>query len=141
MNYLLIFAMLNVFVSCKNNNTEKPHNYKVTSYQRVEEGYHYSKDIFMYKLNTYRPIVTSEYINDTLVSVLVFRSEGKISYSRADIEADSLLFQMFNIPHSRIIDIVGSQVIDNGKSYQITELIKDSIYSLQKDTLFLYILN
>jgi hypothetical protein len=141
MNYLLIFALLNIFVSCKNNIIEKPHNYKVTRCLRVEEGYHYSKDIFIYKSNKYRPIVTAEYIDDTLVSLLVFKSEGKISYSSEDIVVDSLLFQTLNIPLRRIIDISETQIIDNGRSHRISELIKDSIYSLQEDTLFLYCLN
>ncbi len=141
MNYLLIFAMLNVFVSCNNRSHEKPHNYKVTCFQRVGGGYHYSEAIFTYKSDTYRPIITAGYINDTLSSVLVFKSEGKVSYSRADIEADTLFFQTLNIPHNRIIDLRENQVIDNGKSHQITELIRDSIYSMQKGTLFLYSLN
>ena len=141
MNNLLIFTMLSILVSCKNGSTEEHHNYKVTRYQRVDQGYHYSKDIFSYKSNVYRPIITAEYISDTLVSVLVFKSEGKVNYSRADIDADPLLFQMPNTPRNRIIVISENQVIDNGKSYQITESVKDSIYSLQKDTLFLYSLD
>ena len=138
---LLTFAMLSFFITSENFSIEKPTNCKVTRYQRIDKGYHYSQDIFTYKSTFYRPIITADYINDTLISVLVFKSEGKMNYSKADIEADSLLFQMLNIPLNRKINTIENQVIDNGKSYQITGSIKDSIYCLQKDTLILYILD
>jgi hypothetical protein len=138
---LMVFAMLIIIISCKNSSSEKPVNYWITRYQKVEEGYYYSKDVFTYQSNVYRPIVSAEYINDSLVSVLVFKSEGKMNYSRADLDADTLLFQLLNTPRNRIIEISKTQLVDNGKPYQITELMHDSIYSLQKDTLFLYSIN
>ncbi len=141
MNNVLIFVMLSIFISSENCSTEKPYNYKITRYQRVDEGCHYSKDFFTYKSNVYRPIITAKYISDTLISVFVYKSEGKMNYSRADIDADSLLFQMLNTPVYRPIEIIKNQVIDNGKLYQITGSIKDSMYCLQKDTLILYILD
>lgn len=133
--------MLTVVVSCKNNVRENPHNYSITRYQRIEEGYQYSKDIFTYHSNIYRPIVTSEYVNDTLASVWIFKPEGKIKYNSADIKADTLLLQMLNVPHKRSIEIKEAQLVDNGKVNQLTESIKDSLYSIQKDTLFVYTIN
>lgn len=138
MNNLIIFVAINIFISCKNNYSTHPHNYRITSCQRVEEGYVYSDDVFTYHSNTYSPLVSAEYIDDTLVSIWVFKPDGKLYYSAAELYADRPFDQMLNIPHKRSIEVNRSRLIDNEKTYQITEIIKDSIYSVQKDTLVLY---
>jgi len=140
-NHLIMLILLSMLISCKNNRVEKPHSYTVTRYQKVGEGYAYSKDLFRYQSSVYRPMIRSEYHTDTLVSVLVFKPEGKIIYSNADLKADPLFFQMLNIPHKRSVEIDKGHLIDNGKSHQIIESRGDSIYCVQMDTLTLYRFN
>lgn len=130
-----------MLISCKTNRDEKPHSYTVTRYQKVGEGYQYSKDLFRYQSSVYRPMMSSEYHADTLVSVLVFKPEGKISYSNADMKADPLFFQVLNIPRKRSVEIGKGHLIDNGKSHPIIESIGDRIYCVQMDTLTLYRFN
>jgi len=140
-NYAILFAALTFFIFCKNDNSQKLHKYTLTRYEKVENGYTYSNDLFSYRSNRYRPIVSSAYVNDTLVSAWVFKPEGKIEYSSAGLKADTLLGQMLGIAYKRSVEIRGSRLIDNGKVNQITALVKDSIFSVQKETLFLYTTN
>ena len=136
--YLIIAVMLNIFISCKNSSGDSPHNYTITHYQRLGDNYHYSGDTLCYHSNVYGAMVSSEYSSDTLVSVDVFKPEGRINYSIADLEGDTLFSRTLHMPRKRSIRINENQLIDNGRIYPISELRKDSIYALQKDTLFLY---
>lgn len=133
---LILFLMLNVFTSC--DSSKETHNFVVTEYQRVEEGYQYSKDIFKYQGFEYKPIVSSEYFNDTLTTVLVYKSEGKIIYSKVDLNNDPVFKKMLNLIDIRKIEQKERVLIDNGKSYEILESKKDSVFCKNKDNLILY---
>lgn len=133
---LILFVMLNVFTSCDSN--KNMHNFVVTEYQRVGKGYQYSNDILKYQNSEYKPLVSSEYFNDTLTSVWIYKSEGKISYSKAELNNDPAFKKMLNLLENRKIEQKEDVLIDNGKSYQILESKKDSIFCKNKDNLILY---
>jgi len=133
---LILFVMLNVFTSC--DRSKEVHNFVVTEYQKVGKGYQYSNDVLKYQGNEYKPLVSSEYFNDTLTTVWVYKSEGKISYSKAELNSDLALKKMMNLIENRKIEQKEEVLIDNGKSYQILESKKDSIFCKNKDNLILY---
>ncbi len=133
---LILFLMLNVFTSC--DSSKEIHNFVVTEYKRVEDGYQYSKDIFKYQGFEYKPIVSSEYFNDTLTTVSVYKSEGKIIYSKVDLNNDPAFKKMLNLIENRKIEQKERVLIDNGKSYEILESKKDSVFCKNKDNLILY---
>lgn len=133
---LILFLMLNVFTSC--DSSKEIHNFVVTEYQKVEEGYQYSKDMLKHQGFEYKPIVSSEYFSDTLTTVLVYKSEGKIIYSKVDLNNDPAFKKMLNLIENRKIEQKERVLIDNGKSYEILESKKDSVFCKNKDNLILY---
>jgi len=133
---LLLLVMLNIFTSCKSSKME--HNFIVTEYQRVGEMFQFSIDVLNYQGRKYMPIVSFEYSNDTLIAVLLYKSEGKICYSKSDLNSDRVFKQMLNLVENRKIELKENILIDNGKSYQILEFKKDSVFCMNKGNLILY---
>lgn len=86
-NLILLVVMSILISSCS---IESSYNFKIREYQRVDKGYQYSNDMLNYQGENYRPILTSEYFCDTLSSILIYKSEGKISYSKSDLDTDSI---------------------------------------------------
>lgn len=136
MKLSLIFFMLNVLSAC--NGDRAVHDFTITKYHKVDEGYQYSKDLLKYKGNTYKPVVSSDYINDTLTAIAVYKSEGKISYSKEELRSDPLFMKTLNLPEVRKVEIKGESLIESNNTYPIDKKEGDSIICIVKDTLFLY---
>lgn len=141
MKYLKIIIGLFFLISCKVANSTRPNNYIVTRYEKIEHGYQYSNNVIVYYSNNYQPITSAIYINDSLTAFDLYKAEGAVGYSITDIKADTQFFKMLNIPLIRSIKINKKEIVDNEKVYKITEIRRDSIYSLQNDTLLLYCLD
>ena len=113
-------------------------NYTVTRYQKVADDFQYSNDLFRFQGNTYRPFISSGYIADTLATVGVFKSEGRITYNKQDLEADTPFKKMLGLPERRQIEIDGTSLTDDGRMYRVTSIKEDSIFCMSGDTLMLY---
>jgi hypothetical protein len=134
----IALVALGLLVSCKNSVVASPHSYRVTRYQRIDSGYRYSSDVFNYRSNAYRPTESADYSRDALVSLLLFRAEGKLSYGAEDFESDPLLLQTLHVPKRRTIELREYRLVDNGQVRSITELADGDVYVAQGDTLFVY---
>ena len=136
MKYAILILMIPALWSC--NNDQILHNYTVTKYQKVGDSYKYSEDLLNYKGDTYKPVVSSTYFNDSLSSAEVYKSEGRISYTSKELQADSLFKKSLELAEIRIVQIIGDSLIDNGKRYKIDQRKNDSIFCVDQQTMLLY---
>lgn len=134
--HLILFVTFTILISCNTKN--KPHNYTITSYKKMEEGYTYGKQFFNYKEVKYAPVLTEEYVNDKLTSVILFKSEGTLKYTIGDLNADTIFSNMLNIKKIREIEISNQIIKDNKKDYQISEIKNENVFCIRKDSLFIY---
>jgi hypothetical protein len=135
----IILGIIPIFEVCSP--PKRIGNYSVTTFEKVDWGYHYSKDMFQYHGAIYRPFERAEYANDTLISVGIYKSEGAIRYTKAELMEDLPLMKSFGIPNERVIYLHGEQLRDNKISYPTTEIRGDSIFCCQRDSLFLYVVH
>jgi len=112
----------------------------VTEYIKVDTDYQYSSFLF-YENNKYKPILKSIYINDSIKSFSLFKSEGEIYYDKTDLKTDKLLSKTFNIVEVRRIKRLNSAIIDNDNSYNIFEQKNDSVYCIVGQKLIVYIIH
>lgn len=119
------------------------HNYTVTTYKNYGENYTYSNEFLTYKGNTFHPSIRVEYRNDSLSMVDINRAEGYDNYTKLDLQNDTVFKKYLNLPKIRkiSISIVNNVLKDNDKIHYITEIRQDSIFCIEKDMLFLYIIN
>lgn len=137
MKLYLMFFMLNFFYAC--NGDEIVNNFIVIRYQKVSNRYVYSKDILKYKGDTYKPLISAEYIKGTLANIYVYKSEGKVGYNREALQSDTLFKASLDQPEQREIKVSENVLIDVHKTNHITEIKNDSIFCINQDTLLLYI--
>jgi hypothetical protein len=137
MKFYSIFFLLNIFSACDEDKAVD--NFTVIKFQKVTNGYQFSKDILKYQGNTYKPLVSANYIMDTLSNIDIYKSEGKVSYSIEDLQNDVLFKLTLDLPELRRIIVRENSLVDNYKTYHITEIKNDSIFCFNQDTLFLYI--
>lgn len=133
--YFLFILVLNLFLSCKTDT--KLAKYAITKCIEVDRNYQYSKDMVWFKGKKYRPIITSEYNNDTLKSVVIYKPEGKIFYNKLEVKEDPLLMEMYEIVEIKKSKLKGSAFCEDNKVHQITEQTKDSIFCLSRNDLLL----
>jgi hypothetical protein len=136
MKFNSLFFILTIFTSCKSKEIE--HNYMVTKYQKVGEGYSYLIDLMKYNDGVYRPLISSVYSKDRLIAATKYKPEGKIDHDRKELLEDPLFKETLNLRDVRIIVIRENEIVDNGRKYRISERKDDSIFCMQADTLFLY---
>ncbi|MFC4476478.1 hypothetical protein [Flavobacterium chungangensis] len=129
--FLLLFFI--VFFGCKSDNDLK--KYEITKYVEVDENFQYSKDMLRFDKKKYKPTITFRYDNDTLSSVVVYKSEGGISYNILELKKDSLLMEMYEISEVKKAKISKNIFYDDKKEYPITEQRKDSVFCLLKGNL------
>ncbi len=137
--YIILLGMFNIFISC--NTDDQIKNYIIISYRQVDEGYEYSRDILEYNKYRYMPILSSEYINNTLTSITIFKSEGKLKYDLEALKVDTIFRNMLNVPNTRKLEINNTFILDNNRKYQICETQNDNVFCLKKDSLFIYRIN
>jgi len=131
--YALYLFVLGLFLSCKtDNNLIK---YSITRYKEVDENYQYSKDMFWFKKKKYKPSITCEYNNDTLKSIVIYKSEGKIFYNRLEVKKDPLFMEMYGISEIKKAKIDNNIFYEDNKTYQITEQKKDSVFCMSNKNL------
>lgn len=137
MKFLSIYIIVIVFQVCMYSCVEKNRHYTITYYQRREQGYQYSDDLFTYNNNLYSPLLSVDYIEDTLFSVSLFKSEGTMVYTSEEIKADEKLTNSLNIPYKRLIEVSGNKIMDSGNAYPIEETKGDSIFCLKSGRLYI----
>lgn len=128
--YFLFFFVLNLFLNCETNGDLA--KYSITKCIEVDRNYQYSKEMVWFKEKKYKPIVTCEYTNDTLKSVIIYKSEGKILYNRLEIKGDPLLMEMYEIEEIKKSKLKNNIFYEDNKLHQITKRIDDSIFFFQK---------
>lgn len=136
MKFHLILYVVSILTACNEN--KEIYNFTVTTYQRVDEGYQYSKDLIAYDGNIYKPIVSSHYKNNTLTTAVLYKPEGKIRYSKDELRNDSLFTRILNLPEIRMIEIKGQYLLENENSRIIDKKIGDSLFCVHKNKLLLY---
>jgi hypothetical protein len=66
-------------------------DFEVTRYREVASDYQYSPDIVEYDGKRFVPTLKEEYQAGVLTSMAVFKSEGRLVYSKSDLEEDRQL--------------------------------------------------
>ena len=133
---LLITTLLLILCSDKKN----IHSYSITKFKEVGFDYSYSNTPFYYNNRKYEPIITSKFRNDSLVSVTIYKYEGGIEYTKANIDSDSLLKKYINQPDVSKLELNNMIIFDNEEKYKVLTLKKDSIFCIKQDILILYVL-
>jgi hypothetical protein len=138
-NSLIIVCAFNFFISCQQKNGE--HDFVVTKLIRVDEGYQRSSEKKI-KLGDdyYSPLASFKYEKDTLIEMIVYKSEGVLNYGREELESDSLILKYFKVPSLRKIDLSDNRLIDNGTSLSVVKNVSgDTIFCTRADTLYRYV--
>lgn len=133
------FLLLGIFISCDKNDV---HSFTVTKCLKVEADYQYSRERKI-RVNSYYyyPKLTLKYVDCTISELVLYKSEGSVVYDGKDLAADTLLMKELKISPSKKIRITGNDLTDNKTERRITKINSDSIFCVQADTLFLFVLN
>ncbi len=132
--YLLMFSAF--FYGCTSNLSV--HNYSETKYDKLMTGYVYSNEVLKFHENTFMPIIGFEYMNDTIKSITLYRSEGQIEMSKIEFESDVELKKMFDLPIKQFLKLENNFIEVNGKVFSILERQNNKIFCMSRDTLFIY---
>lgn len=97
---VLLLSLINI----KGPKEKRVENFHVVSYEKVSPNYRYSGDIIKW--------------NGHLLKVGVYKSEGILFFSLAELEADSLLRESLSISIRRTIGIGRGVIIDKGRRYK-----------------------
>lgn len=97
---VLLLSLINI----KGPKEKRVENIHVVSYEKVSPNYRYSGDIIKW--------------NGHLLKVGVYKSEGILFFSLAELEADSLLRESLSISIRRTIGIGRGVIIDKGRRYK-----------------------
>ncbi|OQP48071.1 hypothetical protein A4H97_30015 [Niastella yeongjuensis] len=132
--------LITAIASCKGNSSQPPapEHITVTSYKKVGEGYSYSGDLLKYNGTVYLPLVTGMYFRDSLSGAAVYKPEGKLGYSKKELDEDTLFKSTLELPDVRRIRLTEKEVTDGEVRYGITERKNDSVFCVRADTLLLY---
>ena len=133
--YLLHIFISSIFTNCYSG---KSSHVSVIEYVKVGENYQYSNILFFNK-NKYKPIIKSVYLNDSIESVSIFKSEGEMYYDKTELKNDSLLMSTFKIVEIRNIKQSNSNIIDNNNVYNIIEQKKDSFFCTCNEKLYVFV--
>jgi hypothetical protein len=126
--------------SCKSNSSQPPaHQYiTVTIFKKVGEGYSYSGDLLKYNGTVYKPLISGVYFKDSLTETAVYKPEGKLGYSKKQLDEDTLFKSTLDLPDVRKIRLAEKEVTDGESRYGIAEQKNDSVFCVRTDTLLLY---
>lgn len=156
MKSIFIGALTGFILSCGNSFNKEPggidslknyssddsiacnYDYSITEYQRVDPGYQFSDEMIYFKKNKYNPKICSYYKNDSLVSLDLFGSEGRIFYSLRDIENDTLLDKRINAKKVRKVIKTESYIIDSGEKFSISNVDGNQIFYFANNRLCVY---
>ena len=113
MKYYYILFLL-IFLCAKQTHAKQIKNFHVISYKKVDYGYQYSTDIIKWKGNYYSPYLYEEYKKGIISKVGIYKSEGILFYSHADLIKDSLLRNDFSLSIKRNIYLKKNYIIPVG---------------------------
>ena len=119
MKYYYILFLL-IFICAKQTHVKQIKNFHVISYKKVDYGYQYSTDIIKWKGNYYSPYLYEEYKKGIILKVGIYKSEGILFYSHADLIKDSLLRNYFSLSIKRNIYLQKNYIIDKGRKYKVS---------------------
>ncbi len=139
-SYFLLLALLYSIIAIACSHTDRVHSFTVIKYQKCGMGYHYSKNLFKYFDDIYRPLTGIEYNSDTIVSLVIFKSEGEVTYNKNELITDALLMLTFKLTEPRTLEVNGKKLMDNLNSYEINDFKGDSTFCKKEDTLILYVM-
>lgn len=122
--------------SCDNSNDVEKYN--ITKYFKVDNGYQFSNDVIKYNSNTYRPIISLDYVKDTLSGAKIFKPDGSLVYTKNDLRQDPQLIELLAIEKVRKIKLENEKKVIYKKSYVDSELKNKKIYCVEGDSLFVY---
>ena len=134
MKYYYILFLL-IFLCAKQTHAKQIKNFHVISYKKVDYGYQYSTDIIKWKGNYYSPYLYEEYNK-----VGIYKSEGILFYSHADLIRDSLLRNYFSLSIKRNIYLKKNYIIDKGRKYKVS-FYKHKYYWYSGKKLKVYIID
>ena len=97
---VLLLSLINI----KGPKEKRVENFHDVSYKKVSPNYRYSGDIIKW--------------NGHLLKVGVYKSEGILFFSLAELETDSLLRESLSISIRRTIAIGRGVIIDKGRRYK-----------------------
>ena len=139
MKYYYILFLL-IFLCAKQTNAKQIKNFHVISYKKVDCGYQYSTDIIKWKGNYYSPYLYEEYNKGVISKVGIYKSEGILFYSHADLIRDSLLRNYFSLSIKRNIYLKKNYIIDKGRKYKVS-FYKHKYYWYSGKKLKVYIID
>ena len=111
---VLLLSLINI----KGPKEKRVENFHVVSYKKVSPTYRYSGDIIKWNGHHFMPYLYEVYRNGHLLKVGVYKSEGILFFSLAELEADSLLRESLSISIRRTIGIGRGVIIDKGRRYK-----------------------
>ena len=106
-------------IRAKQTHAKQIKNFHVISYKKVDYGYQYSTDIIKWKGNYYSPYLYEEYKKGIISKVGIYKSEGILFYSHADLIKDSLLRNYLSLSIKRNIYLKKNYIIDKGRKYKV----------------------
>lgn len=137
-NCLIIICAFNIFFSCHRKNSG--HDFTVTKFLRVDEGYQLSSEKKIKHGNDYYfPSISSKYRKDTLIEMILYKPEGTLRYGQEEFKTDSLILKHFRVPFIRKIDLLDNILNDNGATGPVTKNEGgDTVFCIRADTLYRY---
>lgn len=139
MKYYYILFLL-IFLCAKQTHAKQIKNFHVISYKKVDYGYKYSTDIIKWKGNYYSPYLYEEYKKGVISKVGIYKSEGILFYSHADLIKDSLLRNYLSLSIKRNIYLKNNYIIDKGRKYKVS-FYKHKYYWYSDKKLKVYIID
>lgn len=139
MKYYYILFLL-IFLCAKQTHAKQIKNFHVISYKKVDCGYQYSTDIIKWKGNYYSPYLYEEYNKGVISKVGIYKSEGILFYSYADLIKDSLLRNYLSLSIKRNIYLKKNYIIDKGRKYKVS-FYKHKYYWYSDKKLKVYIID
>ena len=139
MKYYYILFLL-IFLCAKQTHAKQIKNFHVISYKKVDYGYQYSTDIIKWKGNYYSPYLYEEYKKGVISKVGIYKSEGILFYSHADLIKDSLLRNYLSLSIKRNIYLKNNYIIDKGRKYKVS-FYKHKYYWYSDKKLKVYIID
>lgn len=143
---LLMFFLIIVFFSCKNNSLQYGYmnTFKVVLCNEISLGM-YSRIKFSFENKYYEPKIVVSYKNTQIDSLFVLGSEGYLSYSISDLKTDTLFFSYINecahIDFFKNVFICDNMIIDNGEYIRVEAIINEDFYCFKGEVLIVYTLS
>lgn len=132
----IIFFALSLFVSCAGSQSiNKRVVHVMNGYLFPKEvSFSYNKDA-LYQVNNERYIITAKATYDTkgeIEEIVVYKPEGLINYSKADILNDKKLVEYLGFSITQNL-VVKSNVLFDGTSTQNVEILEENTMLLKKE--------